>query len=202
MRAVLLNYLIKSEANKSIKIKPSTFLKKCGVRIDGSVWVIPEQAIPWEYLNEHLVGPGIQWWTHRFDESESGKIKKLARDGIAAEAERIQKSLEASLEKASARLAEVEATEATNVIRDEDDLTPVERAKCEHNRFVRATLRLARKHLEAAQQASLAFDIVADVADLTNAVGKAIAAETEAWLAWRVQSGLETTATPALAVAS
>ena len=142
---------------------PSGDLRRFGFRKQYSTWIIPEHKVPWTLLDT--------WPAYvtrdvvRFDEGEEAKIRAMAFDAFNREATAIRDGMIASIAKAEAKIAELEAQSAS------PDTVAKQREK------VKGVLYTARVYLKKAQEAAVAFDLLAEVTEAYDAVHKAITAE-------------------------
>lgn len=160
MKAVLIVYDI--PADRKIR-NPSGRLRRVGVRLNLSAWMVREEHIPWDLLGE-MRAAGARVETVRFDERDADRIKALARGALEDEARRIRETLGKSLTEGAAKVAakagEAGTAESVSLYRK------------------RVTNR-AKKLLAAAREAALLFDLTAEVAALMTGVEAAIRAEVE-----------------------
>lgn len=81
---------------------PSGRLRRRGFRIDGSVWVIPNNAIPYHLLDE-MTAAGVTWHLLEFIPGEGEKILALARNAMRKEIEDGQRRLAEVIERYDSR---------------------------------------------------------------------------------------------------
>ena len=164
MRSVLLVY----DVPTNLKItNPSEKLRALGFRMNLSCWVIPEHLIPWDYLYELPIS--VSWEIVRFDEKEKGKLRDLARKALEREAGQIRAAMEESIAKAQAKLAKV--------------AFPDEALMCKARRATQIGLARAKRLLRKAEEAALAFDLLAEVNEAYGATRHAIGAAQAAYFA-------------------
>lgn len=82
---------------------PSTRLRRIGVRINLSCWLVREDEIPHHLLNELTEGGAI-WWLIKQDVSEAPKLVAMALASMAKEAGDIVRRTEQSEARNAARL--------------------------------------------------------------------------------------------------
>ena len=167
MRSVFLSY----DIPQRIKIaNPTAKLRSLGVRVNLSVWIIPEHAVPHGYLDE-LREAGAVVYLVRFDESEQVKLLEMARKALENEASRIVKGMEASIERAA------------KIMEPEGFLSVSEEQTERYEKYMRVVLRRAGKELIAAKCASSSFDLFQQLEYAFAATEQAIKAAQDAFLA-------------------
>ncbi len=164
MKACLVVYDIPSKAKCKL---PGSVFRPIGIRINLSCWVVPHQLVPWDYLEE-IRGYGATTEVVRFDEDEAKKIRNLAHDALRKEISDIYDSFATSLKRAETWVPAAEA-----------GVDPEEKRELK----VKIILQKAKRHLRYAQEAALAFDLLADVEELLKGRKEAIAAEYDAFFA-------------------
>jgi hypothetical protein len=75
MQAHLLYYYIPTGRFRN----PSATLRSRGYRVDGSVWVIPTDRLPWNLINRMKATPGVVCNEHKFDVEEASRLTATAR---------------------------------------------------------------------------------------------------------------------------
>lgn len=174
MRALLLYYDI-PQASKIAN--PSGQLRKCGIRVNLSCWVIPEHRMPWDYLREHL--SGVSWNTVRFDESEKEKLLDMARDALRRESARVIQSMHETVDKAQASLDKwIDEGPGSD-----EDAHPKHTPTELYGKRVKAALSRAKREARAAEECAIAFDLLADMGEAVNAIKHAIKSQLETFLA-------------------
>ena len=101
MQAVLLVYDIPDTAHVR---NPSRQLRRIAFRANLSCWVIREDLIPWNLLDE-LAQAGAEWHTVQFADGESKKLLQMALSAIRKESARAVGAMNKSLTRAE-QLAE------------------------------------------------------------------------------------------------
>lgn len=89
-RCVLFFYKIPTVRGKDIFPNPSGTLRRLGVRLDGSVWAVPESRVPWPLVNNMYacLGPNGERVTAHvadFDHKTSEKLVQIAEEYFAKE---------------------------------------------------------------------------------------------------------------------
>jgi len=129
--------------------------------------------MPWNFFNGYP--PSVTWHTVRFDEGEKDKLRKMARDALERELSRIKNSMEECLTKAQ-NMASV--TDGLLVTEEDRKI-----ANKKRDTYIKNLLRRSKKEVNAAQEASLAFDLLMDVQEALDSIKNSIAAETSAFIA-------------------
>jgi hypothetical protein len=79
---------------------PSGKLRRCGFRVDGSVWVIPEHALPYTLIHDLREKAGADVGVVKFDPSEAPRLVKMAvqtlRKDVEAQLARVETALEST----------------------------------------------------------------------------------------------------------
>lgn len=186
--AVLFVYDIPS---KSDLPNPSNQLKRIGIRVNLSCWVIPESRVPYDLIRELDAG-GATTEVVRFDESEREKLERLAKNALIAECGRVQKAFETSLATAEMALADDEeryeqrrmmGIPAIGTTPSEDEPTPEDKRE----KRAKAAMNRAKRSLEAAKECAIAFDLLADVEELIAGTANAVKAEFDVFFAAETQ---------------
>lgn len=84
---------------------PSGRLRRLGVRINLSCWAVPDDRMPWVYLQE-LKDAGVSWHVVAFDAGEAQKIAGIAAEAIEREVNDAIKRARKSHELAHEKLGE------------------------------------------------------------------------------------------------
>jgi hypothetical protein len=84
---------------------PSYYLRRVGVRVNYSAWVLPESRVPYALLNE-LSQEGATWHVVRFDPAEAHKFARMAFESLRKEAENAVRRAMRSEENAQAHAEE------------------------------------------------------------------------------------------------
>lgn len=100
MNASLLVYDIPDASGVA---NPSGRLRRLGVRVNLSAWVIPTSDIPYAFLHR-LAARGVTWHAVKFDASEGDKLIELATSAIKLELQRGIASARRSAADAAAEL--------------------------------------------------------------------------------------------------
>ena len=174
-KAVLAVYDIPDAKKKFIR-NPSPILRRIGVRINLSAWIIPVHLIPWPKFND-IRGAGAALEVVEFAEHEYDKLKILAREALEKEAGTIFKSLLRSIEAAKKAYRAAEGFESPS---GEDRRTRLEKSTAR-------LLRKSKKLLVCAEEAAVAFELTADVQTVFDGIRDAIAAKNEAFLKWKAE---------------
>jgi len=164
IKAILLVYDIPQGTGIA---NPSYILRGYGFRINLSAWIIPQSKIPY-FLIERMRAKGCSVETVRFDERDTNQIRALGRSALTGEIKRIRRSLDESVTKLQAKVANMD-------VDGERVLYYSEGARD----YAEASLRRAKVALRKAEEASLAFDITADVKDLFESVQEHLKAKSE-----------------------
>lgn len=151
-----------------LKKNPPDIFRKCGFAINLSCWVVPDTKLPKPYI-AYLREQGADVRMVRFDEAEEQTILAMAHESLEKQVGVIRKFLGAKIGEAEVILKKAERQHDVNLTNK-----AIARAK--------ATIRRATFYMNAALEAALAFDILADVEELYQGLGKAIAAKTKAWV--------------------
>src|SRR5262249_44000689 len=88
---------------KSGLANPSKRLRRLGVRINLSCWVIREENIPWNLLNELREG-GASWHTVAFADDEAQTLLTMALEALQRDADAAAKRAEESIARADSLL--------------------------------------------------------------------------------------------------
>jgi cytochrome c556 len=64
---------------------PSATLRSRGYRVDGSVWVIPTDRLPWNLINRMKATPGVVCNEHKFDVEEASRLTATARAELSSQ---------------------------------------------------------------------------------------------------------------------
>ena len=172
MRSCFVSYDIPS----SLKIaNPTAKLRSLGIRMNKSVWVMPEHCVPHGYLDE-IREAGAAVYIVRFDEAEQGKLLEMARRALESEAARIVKGMEESIARAE------------RIMQPEGFLPVSEEQTERYEKYMRVVLRRAGKELIAAKCASSSFDLFQTLEYAFTATAQAIKAAQDAFLASPMQS--------------
>jgi len=102
--ASFLSYDIPSESTIP---NPSGRLRKIGVRTNLSVWIVPNEKIPYGLLDE-LTTAGARWDVVRFDASEAEHLALMATEALKREVAQAIKVAQKAEEKAEANTGTVE----------------------------------------------------------------------------------------------
>jgi hypothetical protein len=129
---------------------PSRFLRRRGVRVNLSCWLIPEANVPYHLINE-MTEAGCTVRVVRFADEEAANIAEWARQAIVDEVARRLRRARQSIEQADAQAAA-------------DDVPADERAR-QYRRRALAAERRARRMLEALAEGARAFGL--DTSGLT-----------------------------------
>lgn len=147
MNASELCYWIPGDSGFS---NPSDRLRHIGFRIDGSVWVIPNNHVPYNLLNE-MTAAGVTWHLLEFTGSQAEKILALAKDVMEKEIAEIATRLETSIQSADqqydTRLAESEGGKE------------IEKAESYYRSRTRGALKRAEQMLKDIEKAAGCFGI-------------------------------------------
>lgn len=174
-RGVEVSYLIPEVMNpttgkrKTAFPNPSGILRRFAFRIDGSVWMMDEKKVP-ETLFRKMIAAGCTVNVIRYDVGERDKVLALARTALEQELKRIRKKLEESLTLATKRFEEAKRLQ-------DGELTN------ETAEYVKACFRRTKRHLDAAIEASAAFDILREADELFEAMKHEVATKTEQFFA-------------------
>lgn len=158
---------------------PSDVLRRRGVRINLSCWIIPDDRVPFTLIDELKKGGAVVYTVH-YDTMELDKIKALAFDLLKQEVARIRATLGATLAKSIIRYAKAKEQSSADGVNST-------------TQYVKFGLRRAKHHLNSAQESATAFDILADANDLFNALRFELATQTELWFtqcaSWKEKAG-------------
>ncbi len=119
-------------------------------------------------LIEELKKAGAVVYTVHYDTMELDKIKRLAFDLLKQEVARIRTTLNATIFTATERYVKAQRQSSVDGVNATAQ-------------FVKFGLRRAKHHLNSAQEAATAFDILADANDLFDALRSELATQTELW---------------------
>jgi len=176
MKAICLIYDIPQTSDFE---NPSWFLRRFGVRLNLSCWMIPLVNIPTiRPILDEMTAANVSWRMIKFDESESAQIKEAAIKAINDETARIHANLILTLQRASNRLEESNR-EAVRL----HSLGEGEKAQKRYAATVERNLKTASDAFFDAVRAAEHFDLTWEVADLFEALEKAIKAERDAFIA-------------------
>lgn len=145
-------------------VHPALYLHPLAIRTTKSVWVIPQDSIPWHRLNQ-LTEVGATWDVEKIDVSEIEKTLNKVINAICNETNQLIRSSEDAQTRANERL------EATP---DEDD--PNAAAK-KYVRTAMATIKKNQKLLNELESAAKVFGL-SHVTDWNNAKAAHKAVET------------------------
>lgn len=134
---------------------PSARLRRIAVRVNLSCWVIPESRIPYHLLSDMGNG-GAVWQVVRFDDSEAGKLVKMA-----------QAAMQRELDAAIARVRRSEGNAAEQMQGAEVD--PAIAARNYQTRM-RAALRRVERRAEDFRAAAGVFGIDPNVINPLTAI--------------------------------
>lgn len=179
MRAHLLYYDMPADAKIA---NPSQFLWRLGVRVNLSVWIVPDANVPRVPVSEWR-SRGAKVELVRFDENDTATIMRLAREALQSATEETLGGLSAAHDKLKAMYESV----ATG-----DDA---------HRKVVDAKaaryLRQARTFLVSVQECAATFMLTGDVAPLFDGLRNSIKAHDALFYAMRQKaSGSATTKAP------
>lgn len=166
VRAHIVGYDIPTKCNPG---DVRGLLRRIGVRLQKSVWIVPDANIPripvdkWE-------AAGMKIDMVRFDERDGETILKLARRALALEADAVREVLEQNTK----RLRSLVALSATG------DPKSVKQARS----IAGSASRHAKRLLESAKEAALAFDLLGDVEELFKGVRETIRATDTLYYGW------------------
>lgn len=164
MRAVLFMYDIPTKVSTKDYPSPCSRLRSFAARIEYSCWVVPEGQIQkTEEIANDLRAVGATVDTLRFDETDEGRIKAMAKRSIESDAKRIREYVDASVSTTAKKLAEARKLQSA----DETNAAI---------RFQQTALQRARAELTDAESCAVAFDLTGDLRELTEAVRKSIEA--------------------------
>lgn len=102
LRPVFYSYDIPEKSKIS---NPSPFLRRRAIRINLSVWCMPEASIPYS-LTQQLEEAGATVYCVAFDAREAENMLSILTDALAKEAKRAIARAEAAIKKAEDKLAE------------------------------------------------------------------------------------------------
>lgn len=175
MNSVLLVYDVPS----SLKIaNPSPVLRRWGVRVNLSAWIIPTHLVPTEYLDE-LRDKGVRMHLVEFAEKEQAKIIEFAREELKRHARQI---VNVVAEKCS-HIREVIDTPASALFGVSEELE--DRANEEFYRKWRSVIARGKRELLAAEQCAFGFEITRDVQEALDGLKHVLEAQLSAALAWK-----------------
>lgn len=97
MDTVLLVYDI---PERSTATNPSGRLRRLGIRVNLSCWVLPADSVPYHLLDQ-LAASGAAWHIVRFASDEGERLIQLAESTLQKEVERLAASLEQSVQRAA-----------------------------------------------------------------------------------------------------
>lgn len=165
MRSCMLVYDIPT--HPAARIRPPTFLRRIGVRVNLSCWIVPDHLLPWDWIEEVGRGGGVARVV-RFDVDESDNIRSTAIEVLRSDLTRMNKSLNAMMAKAKARRefceerqARAAATGRTSAWQDEYDAAM---------RYVKTNHYRAMRLMRDAQAAMLIFEITNELDDAMRAL--------------------------------
>lgn len=145
----------------------SGLFRRIGARVNLSCWVVPVALVPHAYLDK-MRSLGCKVEVIRYDVSEESNIVRMAREAIEAEVRRIRDSV-----------ADTMAAVAERIAKYKDNIDETEKAE----RLGEGAWCKAKKLLDDAQDAAMAFDILRDMQELLAAQRQAVASESEAYYA-------------------
>lgn len=87
MRAHLLYYYIPKVRDnrgreRDVFPNPSNILRRIGYRVDGSVWVIPSDRLPWTLIGDMQGTIGVTCQEVEFSKAEAAKLSKIALETL------------------------------------------------------------------------------------------------------------------------
>jgi hypothetical protein len=155
------------------RVSPPVVLRRFGVRINLSCWLIPEPCLALVPIDGWRQA-GVDVEVARFDSADAANIQRLARKGLALECEKIKERLSAAKKKA--------VDEYRRVCTD-NGIDGEHLRKADGQTYW--GLRRAKRALAAAQEAALAFDLLGDVKELLDGLRAAIVSANESMLVTR-----------------
>lgn len=105
----LLQYDIPERQGEARVRNPSGTLRRLAVRTSYSVWVVPQDRVPWGLL-DGWTHAGVRWHLVPFAAEAAEQILALATDTLRSQIASIQASAGKSLQDAGAKLNRDEAT--------------------------------------------------------------------------------------------
>jgi hypothetical protein len=141
---------------------PSSALWRLGVRVNLSVWMVPDINVPRLPLKE-MQAAGAKVELVRFDERDGETILRLAKEALTREVMGLRDGLRLSIQLTEQKYEGV-ATQ------DEDG---IKKAHGHGYRYVRQS----KQFLDASKEAALAFDLLGDLQELFNGFRDVIVAE-------------------------
>lgn len=141
-----------------VPVNPCNRLRRIGVHLQLSGWVVPEDKLPMNYLNS-LTELGVTWDYVRFDDSEIPKLVARAEQAIARETQQIAERLAESMERAGT--AYEAPAEGDPNVRRRNYLYRVD-----------AAAKSARKRLEDLDAARAVFGLPQATIDMTALQGR------------------------------
>lgn len=170
---------------------PASMLRRFGVTVDGSVWILPVKNIvlipikKWREL-------GVTAEVVEFNESELPKVIAIARRAISNDLDSMRAHVEKSVAEVRKRFKAVDACPTGSTERDEA------RKHAEH--FAYVVLYRAKGIADAAEECALHFDLTGDVEPLVDGLRRTIKAK--AAIFYGMQEQARATTQQSLAVTS
>lgn len=124
---------------------PSPELRRIGFRCTESVWVIPNNLVPYPLLNDLRLA-GVEWELVKFDISEAPHLVEMARKSLRAEIKSAVKRARESAERRATKAGENENPEP-------------ERVEAAYLRSVRSVVKSATKLVKELEATGQAFGI-------------------------------------------
>lgn len=161
MRAHLLVYDIPS---KSKVPNPSNLLRRWGVRVNLSAWIVPDKNVPLLPMAEWKAR-GVTAELVRFDEKDGDTIMRLAREALVKEVDTMRQGLDDGL-------AEVRAAFDSAASGDDEALKKAGSLAYRH-------IRRAKQAADAAEECALTFDLMGEVKPLVEGLRQLIRSRSE-----------------------
>ena len=174
-QAVHLCYLIPERYNPKTLRKepvcgnPSDVLRRRGFRIDYSGWLIPTHLVPRTLVAE-MREAGAQVTVLRYDMAQREEVLSLVKMKFIEEIGRIEKSLKESIETTAGKFDKARRIQSVDLVNSTV-------------KFGRRAFNKAKRLMNTAQEAALAFGITRDAEELLDGKRAAIAAAAETFIA-------------------
>ena len=149
MQASLLVYDIPSRLSNEIP-NPSPRLRRLGVRINLSCWVIPQDMIPWPYLDE-LKRKGADWKLARFDAGDIDNLRSIIQSALKEQVKEIADSCRKTIKRLDQRLHDK--------CRDAENANENYKARSKYISETKAAIKRAKKMLADIEQAAGNFGV-------------------------------------------
>lgn len=147
---------------------PSGLLRRWGIRVDLSVWIVPMKNLPLipmkEWIDKGAVADVVE-----FGEHEREKCLSIARRTLQNDVEKMRLTVEKSVAKVRRRFDSLRSIPVGTPERDEAQKS------AEH--FAYLTLYRAKAIADSAEECALHFDLTGDVAPLVDALRRTIKAK-------------------------